>query len=133
MVRLILAGGGNAIQSQLVDEYFADLLPRGTFLYLPQATAPQPWSFDQAYEWIHRPKAFRNLRIEMWEDLADKTYQQLEPFDAIYLMGGNTFVLLHELRKSKFDVLLREFLKSGRIIYGISAGAIVLGEDITTA
>lgn len=48
-------------------------------------------------------------------------------------MGGNTFTLLHALRKTGFIEHLSQFIKSGRVVYGISAGAIIMGKDIRTA
>jgi len=128
---MILAGGGNAEQSQLVDEFFLQFLPREKFLFIPHAVAPKLWNYERALEWIHKPKAFQDIEIVMWEDISGKTLEDLGDFDAIYLMGGNTYELLHQLRESNFLELIPQFLDTNRIVYGISAGAYVLGKDIT--
>ncbi len=132
-MKFILNGGGDASQTEPLDALLAHALPRRTMLFVPHATAPDPWSFEKAREWIHRPPAFRHLDITMWIDLQNHNYGELDDFDAIYLMGGNTFVLLDALRSSQFDALIEKFASSGRVICGISAGAIVLGESIATA
>lgn len=129
-MRIVLNGGGNAAQSRRADEFFAELLPRRSLLFLPQAVSPQTWSYDVSFEWIHRPVAFRSLSITMWRDLAGRAYDDLDAFDALYLMGGTTSKLLHCLRTSGFDKLLTAFVESGRPVYGSCAGAIVLGQDI---
>ncbi len=47
--------------------------------------------------------------------------------DAVYLKGGNPGTLEYVLRKTGADHLLREFHLSGKPIFGVSAGGIVLG------
>ncbi len=132
-MRLFLNGGGSAEQSSELDDLFASRLSRRSLLYIPQAAAPVPWSFQDAYEWIRNHDSFDGLRIAMWETLVERTYDELDDFDALFLMGGNTFTLLHEARRSGFVDLLRKFIDSDRIVYGISAGALVLGKNIETA
>lgn len=130
MGRMILAGGGNAEQSKLVDEFFVALLPRKKFLFIPHAIAPKQWSFEKAREWIHKGRSFQSIKIVMWETIKHKSLDDLMEFDAIYLMGGNTFELLFQLRTSGFLDLMQQYLASGKTIYGISAGAYVPGKDI---
>jgi dipeptidase E len=132
-VTLILNGGGDAQQTAAIDAVLAQELPRRTMLYIPHATAPDPWSYDRALAWLKDHQAFSSLEIEMWIKLNERSYSELDDFDAIYLMGGNTFLLLSILRESGFDVLLEKFAASKRVICGISAGAIVLGQSIGTA
>ena len=56
----------------------------------------------------------------------------LKYFDVIYLNGGNTFYLLHHLKKSGADKILKEIADKA-ILVGTSAGAMVLGPDIKIA
>lgn len=48
-------------------------------------------------------------------------------------MEGDTVRLLKALRESGFDDVLTSYIKDGGIVYGGSAGAIILGKDIRTA
>ena len=57
----------------------------------------------------------------------------LKKFGAVYIGGGNSFKLMHELRSSGFDVKLKKYIQSGGIVYGGSAGAIILGKSIATS
>ena len=127
---MILAGGGNADKSNIVDEFFISLLPRKKFLFIPQAIAPKICSYTEAEEWIHKPTAFKGIEIVTWENIEHKSLEDLLEFDAVYLMGGNTFELLFQLRTSGLLELIPQYLESGKTVYGISAGAYVLGKDI---
>lgn len=129
----ILNGGGNAAQTIAVDEAVVAELPRRTMLYVPHATAPEPWSFERAEEWLREHEAFEDLEVVTWRRLEGRFYSELDDFDTIYLMGGNTFGLLHVLRDTEFIGLLEKFAISKRVICGISAGAIMLGKSIGTA
>lgn len=62
-------------------------------------------------------------------DLAE-IRRRLEPADLIYIVGGAQIVLPKLFRDIGFDVLLRE-LAEHTIIMGTSAGANVLGQQIT--
>ncbi len=57
----------------------------------------------------------------------------LAEFDALYIMGGNTFTLLHALRGTEFERVIKAAIDAGKVVYGVSAGAIVLGHDIQSA
>jgi dipeptidase E len=135
MIKLILAGGGDAPDSKLADEFFVNMIPKGKkMLYIPIAMPPSEHSFDECFDWlksVFNPLKF--IDIVMWTDLSDKGYEDLKPFGAIYIGGGNTFSLLSDLRNTEFIELLKKFIADGRILYGGSAGAIILGKDIGTA
>lgn len=53
-------------------------------------------------------------------------------FRGVYIGGGNTFRLLAVLRRSGLLPALQRFVDNGGAVYGGSAGAAVLGADITT-
>jgi len=131
--RIALAGGGGAEDSRLLDEVFASWIgSQGRLLYLPIALRGIR-SFESCLEWITTTFAPLNItRIAMWADLTEHQADELEEFDAIYIGGGNTYSLLAELIESGFDRHLKTYAQSGGIIYGGSAGAVVLGKDIRT-
>lgn len=57
----------------------------------------------------------------------------INKFDIIYMMGGNTFYLLYMIRKYNFDNSIREFIDKGKIYIGSSAGSEILGSSIEPA
>lgn len=63
---------------------------------------------------------------------ASKETMQAELFktDIVYIAGGNTFYLLHQMRVTGFDVMLESFVSGGGLYVGASAGALIVGPDI---
>jgi dipeptidase E len=133
-MKIALAGGGGAEDSRLLDEVFASWIgPQGKLLYLPVALRGiRP--YEACLEWITTTFAPLHLtNITMWTDLAEHRERELGAFDAVYVGGGNTYSLLAQLIDSHFDRYLQGYAEAGGILYGGSAGAIVLGKDIQTA
>ncbi len=62
---------------------------------------------------------------ELNEELANK--------DIILVEGGNTFYLLHHVRKSGFDKILPGLLNDGKLYVGISAGSYIACPTIEAA
>lgn len=135
MLRLLLSGGGGAEDSLLLDQLLVQLTARGAMVYLPIALDPHQRPYASCYQWIRSVFTPLGLdRITMWSDLsAAKTEEDLKPFAALYIGGGNTFKLLRDLKQARFDQAIRFFLHHGGIVYGGSAGAILCGRDISTA
>ena len=133
-MKLFLSGGGDAADSRLLDELFVSNIPadKKSILYIPLA-----WKsgiYDGCLKWFTSTfGVLGDFKIEMWTTLDNKTNEDLNDFGAIYIGGGNTYLLLAKLKQSGFDSLLKNFIDSGGIVYGGSAGAIILGNNISTA
>ena len=52
----------------------------------------------------------------------------INDFDIIYMMGGNTFYLLNIIRNTGFDKIIKDFIDNGKIYIGSSAGSEILGK-----
>ena len=63
-------------------------------------------------------------------DDAKELIIELDKFDLIWTMGGNTFMLRYQMKKSGFDQAIKQLLKRGKVYGGESAGAIVAGNSI---
>ena len=57
----------------------------------------------------------------------------LTDFDAIYVLGGNTFYLMNKIREFGFDKQIRNAIEKGVPYIGSSAGSIVLGTTLKPA
>lgn len=57
----------------------------------------------------------------------------INDFDVMYMIGGNTFYLLDIIRKTNFNEDIRKFINSGKIYVGSSAGSEILGNSIAPA
>ncbi len=69
-------------------------------------------------------------------DLAGKNAAELQALlegrDIIYVQGGNTFYLLHHVRESGFDALVKRLIDENIFYIGVSAGSIIAGRTIET-
>ena len=129
--KILLGGGGSAEDEWAVLERFASWVEDGPVLYLPVAAQ----SVGQGHwDWIMSVlPSLGVMRVEMWATLASHAPAELDAYRGVFIGGGNAFRLLHELRVWGFGSALRDYTWQGGVLYGGSAGAIVLGRDIGTA
>lgn len=134
VIQLILSGGGDAQQSKNLDKFFVSLLDKNKpLLYIPIAMKYKR-NLSACLDWLK--SSLNSLRVDkivMWENVTNKKLEDLAKFSGIYVGGGNTFSLLKDMKESKFLDILRKYIQSGGIVYGGSAGAIMLGKDVITA
>jgi dipeptidase E len=134
MVKLYLSGGGGKKQSKLIDENFAQRIGVDrTVIYIPIAIDQSKHPFNECYSYIKsvlEPLGVKS--IEMWTDLQDKPIPGIDKYSAIYIGGGNTFSLMNQINKYHFSKILQEFVKNGGVVYGGSAGAIIMGKSLVT-
>ncbi len=133
MLVLYLAGGGDENDSVKLDQQFAEQVDGKRLLYWPIAMSGVSLTCEECYTWIQ--SVFEPLGVTdivMWDALTPNLIHELKAFGAVYIGGGNTYKLLSNLRKTGFDHALKDFLSNGGSVYGGSAGAVVLGRDIST-
>ncbi|MEI6237957.1 MAG: Type 1 glutamine amidotransferase-like domain-containing protein [bacterium] len=130
---IYLSGGGDADKTTIIDTHFIKSLPKKDILYIPVAMERDLIGYEACYDW------FTNTISKISEEFVDismilnlKEIKDLKQFSAIYIGGGNTYKLLKEINQSGFGIQLKEYIKAGGIVYGGSAGAIILGKDIST-
>jgi dipeptidase E len=130
---IYLGGGGGAEDSAALDAMFFRKLPSdGTVLYVPLALDSA--NFPGALEWftgiVRRYSPTLNIEMLTEENVDTMDFNK---YDAIYIGGGNVFKLLDFVIIRNIGQKLRDFIKSGKAVYGGSAGAIILGKSINTA
>ena len=65
------------------------------------------------------------LDLREFFDKSDLLAEKLSEYGAVWVMGGNTFVLLRAMRYSGFDKLIVPLVKNNAIVYaGFSAGSV---------
>ena len=130
---IILSGGGDPVAVIPIDQYFSSILDlRKTVLYIPIAMEGCRYSFDECFAWFKRTYGEYGVsNIELCTDLG--TVNLDSRYGAVFIGGGNTFVLLDKIQRSSFAAQMRSYLDSGGILYGSSAGAIVCGKTIEPA
>ena len=88
------------------------------------------------FSWVEREfNSLLNLGILKQNIIEYKIGNNLvvDDFDIIYMIGGNTFYLMHEINKFKFDKVIRYALERNIVYVGSSAGSIILGNSIDVA
>ena len=132
--KLFISGGGGAQDSFLLDRAFVDALKNRKILYIPIGLKRDIVGYEECYDWIKNTlftHTDKNLDIIMWIELKKKAEQDLKDFDAIYIGGaGSAYDLLRQMYKTGFTDLLLKFFKNGGILYGGSAGAVIMGKYI---
>lgn len=132
--QLFLGGGGGTEDSIELDKRFLSTLKNKRIVYIPIALTPKEGGFESCYDWITSTLTNASndfIEISMWTDLNNKRLSDLEKFDSVYIGGGNTYKLLDHLCKTGFNKTLTDYYNHGGLIYGGSAGAIVLGKTIS--
>ncbi|WP_194927213.1 Type 1 glutamine amidotransferase-like domain-containing protein [Catenulispora pinisilvae] len=135
---VFLSGGGGAEDSAPLDSAFAAALGSGPLWYWPVAMDPAATDpAEQAYAgclgWltgVFGPLGVTD--IDMWEGSGTGVAERLPDYRGVYIGGGNTFRLLDLVRRNGLLPSLQDFIEHGGVVYGGSAGAALLGADIST-
>ena len=129
--RVYLGGGGTPTQESAVWRLF--LRPTRRVICWPFAL-PRT-QHEMAELWLRREVLPYDVpRVELWSDLAGRSADALDPeTDVVFVLGGNTFDLLHHLQTRDALALAPEHIARGGIYFGSSAGAVLAGADIDIA
>lgn len=128
---IFLAGGGNEDQERPVLTAFLNENVTPRVLYIPLALHPDSDIFKNSFEWIKQSIKKASPKKESYVLKASAvTDIQNFGFNCIFIGGGNTYRLAHELKKTGLDKIIRESCQKGVPIYGGSAGAIICGKSL---
>lgn len=132
MKNIFISGGAlNGFTNDIDNIYEQIIEKKKPLLYI--GTAKKNANYNKYFERLKT--VFTSIdknKFTMWIDLKDKKIGDLEYFSSIYIGGGNTFYLLKHLKESGFDKVLTNYINNGGIVFGESAGAIILGKTIKT-
>ncbi len=133
MGKFVLIGGGECgrpgtvYETEVIDKEIISLTGKSKPNYLLIALAslkPELYYYvmRNVYEDIHECYTDQILMsdLEDYEILKKK----IEWADIIYVGGGDTLKLMKSMRKYKMDQLLKEAYDNGKVLCGVSAGAI---------
>ena len=73
------------------------------------------------------------LLIDAAVDQPAEMEDALARSSCIFVLGGNTFFLMHHMRRSGLDALVRRRVDEGAVYVGMSAGSIIAGRSVATA
>lgn len=101
--------------------------------YIPSRTDPERTYFYPAKQQLDQVGFVDYLYFDVDEAFEKKLLGNLGNCDAIFLSGGNTFHFLSRLRERNMLSWLRDYVKNGGVLIGVSAGAMILTENILAA
>ena len=105
-----------------------------TVVIIPNAWDPYPEKRQQT-ELANTKDEFekRGYRPSVLDLVTSSDAQRqdaLQSNDLAWVMGGNSFYLNYLIRKTGFDVLLKDVLREGLVYGGVSAGAVIAGPTL---
>ncbi len=131
-MRVFFCGGGSGNQTIEAYKKLNEVIDHNKpILYIPLAMNSE--RYDDCFEWIC--KELENVdipSIKMVRSAYEITKENLFNYSAIFIGGGNTYKLLKELKSCEAFFKIKEYLDNDGIVFGGSAGAIILGECIDT-
>ena len=135
MKKVILTSCGMIDES--LKEQFYNLLDKDrSQIKLLYITIAADGEFDTDRTWIDKEfETILDLGIKK-ENITEFKYQDnidFCDFDIVYMLGGNTFYLMKELKEKQLDEKIKEAIDNGVIYIGSSAGSIILGKSIEAA
>ena len=134
-MNLVLYSGGNEKENQQLDKAFIELLGKKNpvVTFIPSSSYLSEQEFKSFVRHYSRYRINRFIHFPI--DVAfDKTiFTEVMRSDAIHLAGGNTFYFLNYLRKARLLPQLKAFVEKGGVLTGLSAGAIMMTENIEMA
>lgn len=131
---LIFYSDGGFKENKSIDNVFVKTLgSRGQLSYLsinPQGDKPwyEKWKIDRKRAGFRKLHFFGITSSTSKKDLANGFSS-----DAIFLPGGNTFEILAQMKRLRLLDKIKKFYERGRIVSGLSAGAMIMTPTIRTA
>lgn len=134
-MNLVFYSGGDEKENGLIDQLMINLVKtkNPVITFVPSSSYLSEYDFQ---EFVRRFSKFKiskfiHFPVDIYYD--EVMLSQVMKSDLIYLDGGNTFYFLNSLRRSGFLQELKKYIKNGGIISGLSAGAIMMTDDIEMA
>jgi len=99
--------------------------------YIPSNADPQRKYYKERQSYYSRMNMDLQVYFELDKEFRPNLLESLLSCDAIHLSGGNTYYFLHWLRKRGMLEPLRQYVKRGGMLVGVSAGSILMSPDIS--
>jgi dipeptidase E len=137
-VKLVFYSGGQQPANNELHQALMDLTGkrRGISLtYVPFCSDNSDVFYRRAARRYQRFGAtrFQCLAVDLPKGPTEDEVKRALSSDVVYLAGGNTFYFLSWLRKRKLLGALRDYVRDGGVLAGLSAGAHIITPHIALA
>lgn len=132
-MKLYLSSIGIPAPEELVD-LLGKPFSKTTVALIPNAKdyySKRAWDFtiNSRIEYM-KSLGFKIEVVDLKDYTESALKNKLSNYDLIWAMGGNTFMLRYEMKRSGLDKIIQDLLNQGIIYGGDSAGALVAGLSI---
>jgi dipeptidase E len=119
------------------EQALLDLLPAGRPLRV--AVIPNAWDVYPDERRVHELRTVSGqlekmglspTTVDLNKYVEEALGDELPRYEAVYVMGGNTFHLADLMQRSGFYDLIRPLLEGGVVYAGESAGAVIAGPTL---
>ncbi|MBZ9634100.1 peptidase E [Clostridium tagluense] len=114
-----------------MQEIFLD--KKYTISYIPSMSDIKLKYFEQAKMELSKYGNFQFDYFDIDDFCNIEKIEKIFESEIIYLSGGNTYYFLNNLKKRYLITRLRKYVENGGHIIGLSAGAIIMSKDISSA
>lgn len=134
-MKLVFYSGGDEKDNKLLDRAFVELMGKKNpvVTFIPSSSYLSDQEFKAFVSHYSRFKITKFIHFPIDIPFDRIMFQEVMRSDAIHLGGGNTFYFLNTLRKANLLKELRTFVEKGGVLTGLSAGAIIMTENIELA
>lgn len=131
-MKLYLCGGGSFKEVSKALLHFSKGLDRSKpILYVPLAMEKE--KYRSCYEWFASECQKMNFPLfEMVTSSEELSQKDFANYSGIFIGGGNTYKLLHEIKQNSIYENIIDYLNNGGSLFAGSAGAIIFGNDINS-
>ena len=129
-MKLILNGGGDGKAAESARQLLNSVINHSRkILYIPLAW-PDP-TYRGCLEFMTDELSdVEKAGIEMIRSTEELMSRDFSEYAALYIGGGNTYKLLHDLNASGASENIRRFIERDGVVFGGSAGAIIFGKSL---
>jgi dipeptidase E len=134
-MKLVFYSGGHDKENLRLDKNFIELIGKKNPVvsFIPSSSYLSEQEFKVFVKHYSKFKISRFIHFPVDVPFDRIMFQEVMRSDAIHMGGGNTFYFLHSLRKAKLLKDLKSFAEKGGVLTGLSAGAIMMTENIDMA
>jgi dipeptidase E len=134
--KLVLYGGGALFSNVKAHKHLFSLVKKRhiSVTYIPSSSQYGEMEFAEFCEVLRKKFSIKRfvyfpIDIPFTKEMSEMALEQ----DIVYMSGGNTYDFLALLRKTRLLDQLRAFSVRGGVLAGLSAGAILITPNISTA
>jgi len=134
-MKLLLTSSG--LSNKEISEEFLKLVNKPVseikIILIPTAAVKEPKEYIEYEKNKITSIGIKKNNLKILELDHKIIYKEISDFDVLYVCGGNTFYLLHKIKESGFDKLIKQFVKNGGVYFGVSAGSYITSPTIEAA